>query len=450
METASLGDDKMIPRERAATSKSRVDKSRQPVVATSHADVVSGLLPQDEWLSLLEAEQGDSAVGDILAELLDRVMDGCLKADVAQQLVPFVVAQARDAILHIAQWRFLARDEGDSDLKDADGTWQEDEEPEPLTTDSWAQGCVPIQRARLSPGEGEVSGAQTLWQQEKQDPPVVAETEAHPVSPQHSIQVPNTSATLPVQGPSHPQGLPDKVAIAPRSPEGKPPRALSLLPQPAPRPRRPARPPDPCPSPGQPEQGWHPLWSPHRDAEAWQGARSHRSRSLARGRSQVSPLPSPSRASLTTMWPRPKQKGANTTPGVPRLGFQRRPEHWIWPQVEVLDPKDKLLAHPYGALWHRRGSERGSSRLPQGSVPTRGTQLQVRPPGSPQPIGHLPQPLGSVRLAPGVTLRWDTGVKQEVEEDEKEEETEQSLRPIHPTVLLPAMAARQATGESKY
>ncbi|XP_054028082.1 uncharacterized protein C2orf81 homolog [Dryobates pubescens] len=263
----------MIPRERAATSKSRVDKPQQPVVATSHADVVSGLLPQDEWLSLLEAEQGDRDVGDTLAELLDRVMDGCLKADVAQQLVPFVVAQARDAILHIAQWRFLARDEGDSDLKDADGTWQEDEEPEPPTTDSWARGCVPTQRAHLSPGEGE---------------------------------------------------------------------------------------------------------------------------------------------------------------------------------VEVLDPKDKPLAHPYGARWHRRGSERGSSRLPQGSVPTRGTQLQVPPPGSSQPIGHLPQPLGSVRLAPGVTVRWDAGVKQEVEEDEKEEETEQSLRPIHPTVLLPAMATRQATGESKY
>ncbi|XP_064007878.1 uncharacterized protein C2orf81 homolog [Pogoniulus pusillus] len=421
----------MIPRERAATSQSRGDKSWQPNVATIHADV-SGLMSEEEWLSLLEAEQEDRDVGDILAELLDRVMDGCLKADVVQQLVPFVVAQARDAILHIAQWRFLARDEGDLDLKDEDGTWQEDEEPEPLTTDSWAQGCVPTQHACLSPAEGEVSGAQNQCQQGRQDPLVVAET----VSPQWSIQVTSTSAILPVPGSPRPESLPDKVAIAPWSPKGKSPHAESL-------PFQPARPLSPCPSPGQPEQRWYPLWSPHRDAEG---------SSKVRVSSHMPLHLSPSCASVAMMHPGPKQKVPNTTPGVPRLGSHCRPERWIWPQVEVLDPKAKPLAHPYGARWHSRSSEPGSPRLPRGPVPMRRTQLQAPRAASLQPTGHLPKPLGSAWLAPGVTIRWGTSVKQEVkeeEEEEKAEEAKQDLRPIHPAVPLPAIAARQVTGEGK-
>lgn len=77
---------KMTPRERVATSKSRGEKSRLPTVATARADVVPGRLPEAEWLSLLEAEQRDRDAGDILAELLGRVMDECTKADVARQV----------------------------------------------------------------------------------------------------------------------------------------------------------------------------------------------------------------------------------------------------------------------------------------------------------------------------------------------------------------------------
>lgn len=71
------------------------------------------------------------------------------------QTVAFTVGQARDALLQIVQWRFLARDEGETDPEE-DGTWQEDEEPEPCAMDSWAQGSVPVLRVNLSPGEGEV------------------------------------------------------------------------------------------------------------------------------------------------------------------------------------------------------------------------------------------------------------------------------------------------------
>lgn len=71
------------------------------------------------------------------------------------QTVAFTVGQAQDALLQIVQWRFLARDEGETD-PEGDGTWQEDEEPEPCAIDSWAQGAVPVLCIHLSPGEGEV------------------------------------------------------------------------------------------------------------------------------------------------------------------------------------------------------------------------------------------------------------------------------------------------------
>lgn len=77
---------KMTPRERAATSKSRGERSRPPTVTAARADIVPGRLPEEEWLSLLRAEQSDEDVGDILAELLGRVMDECSKAYAAQQV----------------------------------------------------------------------------------------------------------------------------------------------------------------------------------------------------------------------------------------------------------------------------------------------------------------------------------------------------------------------------
>ena len=46
-------------------------------------------------------------------------------------------------MLQITEWRFLARDEGESAVAE-DPTWGEDEEPLACTTDSWAQGSVPV------------------------------------------------------------------------------------------------------------------------------------------------------------------------------------------------------------------------------------------------------------------------------------------------------------------
>lgn len=64
-------------------------------------------------------------------------------------------------MLQITEWRFLARDEGESAVAE-DPTWGEDEEPLACITDAWAQGSVPVLHAPAPVGveehfQGEVS-----------------------------------------------------------------------------------------------------------------------------------------------------------------------------------------------------------------------------------------------------------------------------------------------------
>ncbi|XP_009462176.1 PREDICTED: uncharacterized protein C2orf81 homolog [Nipponia nippon] len=382
--------------------------------------------------------------------------------------VPFTVGQARDALLQIAQWRFLVRDEGETD-PEGDGAWWEDEEPKPCATDSWAQGSVPVlctqgsgaapaaapgpegaapptpsrphrapRHPRCTPGPPlpppeQVSGAWAPSQCERQDPPCPG-------------QVP-TATVLPLPGPSRLELLPDKAAIAPHPPDGKTPRARPLLPRPAPL--CPARPPAPCPPPGlaelpgQLEKGRRPLQSSHRDVEGMHLV------TIRPGR----PLHSTGA----------KREGSGTVPGVPRLGPGSRPERWIRPQVEVLDlgAEAKPAARPQGGRWHSRGLELGSSRLPWGPVTTAGGQLQPPPRGSLQPPGPVPWQLGSLldsaRLAPGTTVRRGGSVKHGLcipthgeEEEEETGEAKRDLRPIHSTVPFPAIAACQVSGEGEW
>ncbi|MBW01937.1 Uncharacterized protein C2orf81, partial [Eschrichtius robustus] len=78
-------------------------------------------------------------------------MDSAFKVYLTQQCIPFTISQAREAMLQITEWRFLARDEGESAVA-KDPTWREDEEPLSCTTDAWAQGSVPVLHALTSVG----------------------------------------------------------------------------------------------------------------------------------------------------------------------------------------------------------------------------------------------------------------------------------------------------------
>ncbi|GAB0187859.1 hypothetical protein GRJ2_001251200 [Grus japonensis] len=86
----------------------------------------------------------------------------------------------------------------------------------------------------------------------------------------------------------------------------------------------------------------------------------------------------------------------------------------------------------------------------QGSVPV----LRLRP--SPPPDeGELGSLLDSIRLAPGVTIRWGGSVRHgpripaHGEEDEETGEAKRDLRPIRPSVPFPAIAARHVTDDGE-
>uniref|UniRef100_A0A8C6BK02 Chromosome 2 open reading frame 81 n=1 Tax=Monodon monoceros TaxID=40151 RepID=A0A8C6BK02_MONMO len=122
-----------------------------PTAPVPQVDIVPGRLTEAEWMALTALEEGEEVVGDILADLLARVMDSAFQVYLTQQCIPFTISQAREAMLQITEWRFLARDEGESAVAE-DPTWGEDEEPLSCTTDAWAQGSVPVLHALTSVG----------------------------------------------------------------------------------------------------------------------------------------------------------------------------------------------------------------------------------------------------------------------------------------------------------
>uniref|UniRef100_A0A8C4LPC5 Chromosome 2 open reading frame 81 n=1 Tax=Equus asinus asinus TaxID=83772 RepID=A0A8C4LPC5_EQUAS len=146
---AHEGSERQI-RDRGVT-RSKAEKVRPPTVQVPQVDIVPGRLTEAEWMAFTALEEGEDVVGDILADLLARVMDSAFKVYLTQQCIPFTISQAREAMLQITEWRFLARDEGESAVAE-DPTWGEDEEPSACTTDAWAQGSVPVLHAPASVG----------------------------------------------------------------------------------------------------------------------------------------------------------------------------------------------------------------------------------------------------------------------------------------------------------
>lgn len=72
-------------RDRGAT-RSKAEKARPPTVPVPQVDIVPGRLTEAEWMVLTMVEEGEDVVGDILADLLGRVMDSAFKVYLTQQV----------------------------------------------------------------------------------------------------------------------------------------------------------------------------------------------------------------------------------------------------------------------------------------------------------------------------------------------------------------------------
>jgi len=91
---------------------------------------------------MLEFDDGEDFIGEVVEEVVANSLSIIYQKYIERQLLPYTISQAKEALLTIIDWRFLACDPGESDPS-ADPTWQEDEEPSAAVPDCWAQGSVP-------------------------------------------------------------------------------------------------------------------------------------------------------------------------------------------------------------------------------------------------------------------------------------------------------------------
>nr|XP_032643874.1 uncharacterized protein C2orf81 homolog isoform X2 [Chelonoidis abingdonii] len=463
----------MTSRDRVPLSKSRAEKSRPPTVPIPQVDIVPGRLSESEWISLVTMEEGEDGVGDILEGMINQVMDECYKVYLARQCIPFTISQARDAILQIAEWRFLVRDEGEATVEE-DATWQEEEEPVACVTDSWAQGSVPVMRTSLTlfPQEREVS-------LDKLPEETVSHEETRP-----STGSPEVPATPHSEQPSQERGIKSAKSSKPQN----------LLPQPAP------------PPPPKTRKAYRAHRGLLRSASLKSMARplQETEKELLRQQlSQTLPEESPQEdlGSLHQLLPMscsnllkiqmgrpPNIKGVTydefgTVITMPKLDPARLPKCWIKPQVEVLDPDVEAKRQEVLKTISGRGqrSTKPHSRAAQG--PGLGELISAKllqdtgpmlsgglaqafcPSHADKRAQHLPSTgkslersshvswkpsnlLDSIELAPGVAIRDSSSVKcgphhGALYEEGGEGVFQGKLRPIRPRVPLPAIAVEQ-------
>uniref|UniRef100_A0A6I8NY66 Uncharacterized protein n=1 Tax=Ornithorhynchus anatinus TaxID=9258 RepID=A0A6I8NY66_ORNAN len=334
-----------LSRDRVGQSRSRAEKGRPAVTSLPHVDVVPGRLSEADWVGLVQKEEGEDAVGDLLAQLVQRVTEDAFQVYLSRQCVPFTVSQAQEALLQMVEWRFLARDEGETAV-DGGGTaalgpgWEEDEEPRTCATDAWAQGAVPVLASpgTLPPRDQESRNADGTTPETPDSPPASRGPPETPGSSPASSGSDSSPGprTPPAAAPRPPPGPGAPAARAPRSGErrsgGRRPRGLGV---PAPSRDAPAGPSQPRPGPGPPGPGDRPwiLGAPRRLDPARLPRHLHRppAEVLDPDLGRRGPDRGPARPG--------SPKAAPSRPGVPRPGPDGSGSKWPREVEELAGPR---------------------------------------------------------------------------------------------------------------
>nr|XP_057926599.1 uncharacterized protein C2orf81 homolog [Doryrhamphus excisus]XP_057926600.1 uncharacterized protein C2orf81 homolog [Doryrhamphus excisus]XP_057926601.1 uncharacterized protein C2orf81 homolog [Doryrhamphus excisus]XP_057926602.1 uncharacterized protein C2orf81 homolog [Doryrhamphus excisus] len=131
-----------------SAAKAQADKSKAPPRVTpppplepEEEDIIPGCLTQSQWMDMLIQEEAEDVVGEIMAELMTAVMEGCYNVHIERQLTSFTAYWAKSYFIQILEHHLMCRDKGE-DAVESVGT--EDSEPRPITPDVWSEGCFPV------------------------------------------------------------------------------------------------------------------------------------------------------------------------------------------------------------------------------------------------------------------------------------------------------------------
>ncbi|KAM9330232.1 uncharacterized protein C2orf81 homolog [Gastrophryne carolinensis] len=453
---------------RVPASRSRSDKSRPlpaaPPPPQTGEDVIPGRFTQEDWLAMAASEDGEEAVWEALDSLMGGVMDQCYKVYLEGQRIPYTISQARDTMIRMVDWAFIPRDEGEDEGYPES---PEQQEPQPCSHDSWAQGCVPISRPVLTPRSSrpqvssitDIAEQETEAQEEKasksyaEDPPPLhqeleeAQKEASAAQQPRPIIKPShqepeeaqkeasaAQQPLPIMKPSHQE--PEEAQ-----------KVVSAAQQPWPIMK-----PTPPPEPPKTRTKFRPYRGPLRSAGLRNIGKSLEEtekemflEDLLNARKETSPeedldlLPTSLHNILKIQLGRPPQKkdvvydDAGNVLSVPKLDLSRLPQHHVRPRVEVLDsdreaqcqvkkfshadvrtsnkqPHDKRRIRKKGHL----GQARATGRLPVSSAPDlphKTLQVYTLSSSTSTDLSQGPRPsstgllLDHIQLAHGVILR---------------------------------------------
>ncbi|XP_054630498.1 uncharacterized protein C2orf81 homolog [Dunckerocampus dactyliophorus] len=131
-----------------SAAKAQADKSKAPPrvsppppLEPEEEDIIPGCLTQSQWMDMLIQEEAEDVVGEIMAELMTRVMEGCYAVHIEKQLVSFTAYWAKVYFIQALEHHLMCRDKGE-DAMESVGT--EDSEPRPITPDVWSEGCFQV------------------------------------------------------------------------------------------------------------------------------------------------------------------------------------------------------------------------------------------------------------------------------------------------------------------
>ncbi|XP_051923422.1 uncharacterized protein C2orf81 homolog [Hippocampus zosterae] len=131
-----------------STSKAQADKGKAPARVSpppaqepEEEDIIPGCLTQSQWMDMLVQEEAEDVVGEIMADLMTNVMEGCYRVHIERQLSCFTAFWAKDYFIQTVEQKLMCQDRWE-DAMELSAT--EDSEPNPINPDVWAEGCFPV------------------------------------------------------------------------------------------------------------------------------------------------------------------------------------------------------------------------------------------------------------------------------------------------------------------